>query len=145
MDAENPGTNITWSANEKYLADFAIYFQAAQKLFLMCRRSNGLIVDLFDHVHEVYRMERPYLDKDGNKRNSTQLKEMDDRHDKLRKQVDHFATQSGRYQANNFGRLYYEIDAFFSELTHVAVEKNFFPRAAKVRTVQEITKSLRQQ
>ena len=122
-------TSITWTASQEYLQDFAAYFKTAQKLFVLCRKDRGLLIDLFDHMHEVYRMEVPYFDKDSG---------MEERHDELRKKVDAFVSAPDSYKKNNFGRLYYEIDAFFTELTTVAVQKNFFPKASKSRTPEEI-------
>ena len=137
------GTKTTWSANQPFSEDFAAYYFAAQKLFLMCRKDKNLLVDLFDHVHEVYRMEMPYFDKGANKNNKTQQLEMAEKHDKIRKKIDVYISQPDGYKRNNFGRLYYEVDAFFSELTSIAVDKNFFPSRSQTRTVDQITDSLK--
>lgn len=114
----------------------------AQKLFLLCRKDRNLITDLFDHVHEIYRMELPYFDK-GNEKTESQEKKMAETHDVLRKAVDVYVMQNDSYKKHNFGTLYYKIDAFFTELTKIAVEKSFFPKASRQRTVDELTESMR--
>ncbi len=84
------------------------------------------------------------MDNTANSRNKTELIEMSEKHDVLRKKVDFFSTQNEVYQRDNFGKLYYEIDAFFTDLTRIAVRKNFFPNAVRERTIKDTINSLRQ-
>ena len=109
-------SSITWSANDAYLRNFAAYFMEAQMYFKLCRSNMLKIRELFDSVHEVYRMELPYFTKGEGE---TVCK----KHDDIRKEVDNYLNQKDGYKKNNFGRLYYKIDGFFSDLTKMAVDK----------------------
>jgi hypothetical protein len=102
----------------------------AQMYFKMCRINMLRIRELFDAVHEVYRMELPYFSKDEGK-------EMAEKHDEIRKEVDNYLNQKDGFRKNNFGRIYYKIDGFFSTLTLKAVDKGFFPKKMVERTVEE--------
>jgi hypothetical protein len=144
MPDESPKTNITWSANENYLNQFSAYFTTAQKLFLMSRRNNGYILDLFYHVHEVYRMEEPYFDGDVTVENS-QAWTLKTAHNQIQKNVEIYSRQPEGYRRNNFDRIYNQLDILFSELTKIAVQKNFFPKAQKARNLDDVKKSMRLQ
>jgi hypothetical protein len=136
MDKDEPKTSITWSANEEYLRDFAMYFIKAQMLFPLSRRDNKLLTHLFDHIHEVYRMELPYCDK-------KERDELNTKHDDIRKRVENYLAQTDGYRRDNFGKLFYMLDNFFTRLTDVAVEKKFFPIASKSRTIKDLTGTLK--
>lgn len=123
-------SSITWSANDAYLRDFTAYFMTAQQYFQMCRSNMAFIRNLFDAVHEVYRMECPYF-------TTTEVKELGDEHDAIRKDIDNYLNRTDIYKKNNFGRLYYKIDGFFTKLNRKAVEKGFFPKKMVERTVEE--------
>jgi hypothetical protein len=130
-------TNITWSANDQYLKDFAAYFMQSQLTFRQCRANRNLVVDVFDYMHEVYRMEIPYLV-------AKELDGLSAEHDEIRKIVDNYSTSSDQYKAHNFGRIYYRMDAFFTKLTRIAVEKQFFPKKGTERTFNEKLDTMRQ-
>jgi hypothetical protein len=127
---EEKKSSITWSANDAYLRNFAAYFMEAQMYFKICRMNMIRIRELFDSVHEVYRMELPYFTK-------TEKDELSKKHDDMRKDVDNYLNQRDGYRKNNFGRLYYKIDGFFTTLTEKACEKGFFPKKMVERTVEE--------
>lgn len=134
---DSPRTAITWSANQQYLDDFAVYYRTAQKLFLISRKDTKLVVDLFDHVHQIYVMEEPYLD---NVEHEKLLK----MHDDIRKKVEWFASQNQAMQNRNFGSIYYLLDIFFRELNRIAVAKRFFPMAQRERSLDDKMNAMRQ-
>lgn len=149
MGDEAPKTNISWSANDRYLQDFANFFEMAQLAFRTSRDNIRLLPSLFDHVHEVYRMEKPYYDhkqgKDDRLDPECELAKMVGKHDELQRRMDRYRTADPIYRKTNFRRLYNDLDLFFTELTVAAVSHNFFPRATMERTYQDKLNALKQQ
>ena len=145
---EEPHTNIGWSANERYLQDFANFFEMAQLAFQSSRDNIKLLPSLFDHVHEVYRMEQPYFEKRYNKEKELdadcELATMIKKHDDLQRRMDKYRTADPIFRKTNFRRLFNDVDLFFSILTTAAVEHNFFPRATRERTYDDKLDSMRQ-
>ena len=111
---------IRVSANPQYLQSFATYYTEAQALFVVGRKHPEYLPDIWDKVHEVYRMILPYLEGES-------LEKKKEQHSDLRQRMDRFRVMSHGDKRNNFLKYYYQIDTFFSELTVKAVEIGFFP------------------
>lgn len=126
---ETPKTTSLWSATPQFIQSFGNYYVRAQGMFELCRRDINMVVPLFDNIHEVFRMVYPYLDSEPNGTPVAEKLRMRERHDIIRKKVDDFKMKPDSFKRGNFGRLYYEIDEFFTELTDIAVQKRLFPGA----------------
>ncbi len=156
MSEPEQRTNITWSAYEEYLQDFSNYYKVAQRCFLDSYQNNVLIPSLWHLNHQLYIMEKPYYEKrlvpckicgkpkDGTDA-QTQYERMKAWHDRIDKLVLNYRSNLGneRFRRNNSYHLLNVIDEFFTELTELAVEKNFFPKAFKPRSVLDLTSDLR--
>ena len=144
MGDEPPKTNITWSANENFLQDFSAYFATAQKLFLMCRKDNRIVLDLFFHIHQLYIMEKPYLDGDEGEV-KTQAGGLKAAHDFIQHQTEIYSRSRDSYRRDNFDRIYRMLDLFFIELVDIAVQKKFFPMAQRARNLEDVKHAMRSQ
>jgi hypothetical protein len=132
-------TNISWSANDRYLQNFANVFEIAQRTFPDCRKSHRNLPMLFDRIHEVYRMEFPYFDE-------AETREIEKEHDALNIDVENYRKTmqlNSLIAARNSPTLYKKLDMFFTKLTKKAVEHNFFPKGIKDRTMDDKLESLK--
>jgi len=132
MDKNAKEQKITssWSANDIVLEDFMANYVRTQKLFRLCRRDRLLLIDLFDSMREVYRMERPYLRK-------SRKEAIIAKYTAIEKEIGNYLNAHENYRKNNFGRIYNMIDALFTELTEEAVDIHFFPTRITERTVED--------
>jgi hypothetical protein len=134
--ADSQQTHITWGANENFAQDFARQYELAQAYFRVCRHTRSAVIDLFDCIHQVYVMEEPYLD-------DVQLGELKKVDADLACAINN-CKRSETFMRCNGPRLCSELDSFFRKLNRIAVEKKFFPMAAKARSLDEKLNALRQ-
>jgi len=125
-------TSISWSAADRYLQNFANYFEISQTLFLTIRPNHiEKLPRLWDAIHELWRMENPYLDDDEGKK-------LDVMHKKVSSLMENYRNATTSiYRQQNFNRIYKEIDEFFIEITKIAVRKGFFPTPKKLRSLDD--------
>ena len=129
-------TNISWSNNEGFLQDFHLQFLLAQKGMKDSRGNIAKLADAFDAMHEMWRMETPYMDdKDA--------KKFRKEHDELKTKMDNYRTGSYGLRQLNFKRLFNETDEFFTKLTEKAVSLGFYPKRLQKRTIEDKMDAMR--
>ena len=144
IQPDNPKTHITWSDNDGFLQDFTFYYRQAQQYHAACSSSRRFFIPFFTAIHEIYRMEEPYFENNA-KSGKTELEMFREEYEQLENDVNQYLSQDENFRYDNFHRILSKADRFFSKLTHVAVEKGFFPKVGKARTLEDVKKTLRQQ
>jgi hypothetical protein len=129
-------TNISWSNNEGFLQDFHLQFLLAQKGLKDSRINIAKLQDAFDAMHEMWRMETPYMDEKDSKK-------FRKRHDEIKSKMDNYRTANYGMRQLNFKRLFNEIDEFFTELTEKAVSLGFYPKRLTKRTIEDKMDAMR--
>lgn len=128
----------SWSANDIVLEDFMAKYIRTQAYFQVCRDNNRLLVKLFDSMREVYRMEKGYM-RESSKRI------MVAKYDKINKEINNYMNCGDNYKKHNFGRLYNQMDTFFTDLTEEAIAIHFWPTKITERSLDDKLSALRQQ
>jgi hypothetical protein len=139
MMEEERHAKISWNKHDEYLKNFYFYYTLAQRLFPLARGKHHFLIQAFDNIHESYRQLLPYINE------KKKREEFETHHDEIKKDIDNFSTMRVTDQTENFGKIYYKVDKFFTELTIMAVEKGVFPPLQIDRTAREKADSLRKE
>lgn len=129
-------TNISWSNNDGFLQDFHLQFLMAQKGLKDSRNSITRLTDAFDAMHEMWRMETPYMDD----KDSKKFKKL---HDEIKRKMDNYRTSSMQLRQLNFRNTFNQVDDFFSQLTEKAVNLGFYPKKLTKRTIDDKMDAMR--
>jgi len=131
MDELQNRQTATMSISDSYLTELGGYFSLARRGFLECKHEMRYLFDIRDCLEQIYISLKPYCTKEQQEHFDAKFKEMQVCMKEFSK--GYFMAEQEDCHTPNFWPTRAKLLAFFSELTNLAVDLQFFPKRQEKR------------